>query len=107
MRPPREGKPTQLLVSSEIYVNELAKKCDRHHEHGQTAGANTAPSACYTWKFAKAVVKATNQVDRSYETAYVADIEEGDVGDGEVLDKDCVGASGVKLPKHTSRWQLR
>ena len=60
-----------------------------------------APAACYTWKFAKAVVKATDQVDTSYETAYVADSEEGD-GDGEVLDEDCVGASGIKLPKHTS-----
>ncbi|CAJ1438953.1 unnamed protein product, partial [Effrenium voratum] len=95
-------KPTKLLVSSEIYHHELARRCDKRHDHGQTAGANTAPSACYTWSFARAVVEATCKVDSSYVTAYVADAGEEDVGGDQQPEDDLVGASGIKLPKATS-----
>ncbi|CAJ1331158.1 unnamed protein product [Effrenium voratum] len=94
-------KPTKLLVSSEIYHHELARRCDKRHDHGQTAGANTAPSACYTWGFARAVVEATCKVDSSYVTAYVADAGEEDVGGDQQPEDDLVGASGIKLPKAT------
>ena len=96
-------KPTKLLVSHYGMAEDLGRRCNRQHDHGQTAGTNTAASACYTWEFARAVVRATEKVEKMLHSAYVADVEIGmndEEGDEElVADHEWQGAAGITLPK--------